>query len=83
MMTTDDSMTFVVPVDLHLTEPGLDNDKVASWMVDEVNDLIRPDFVQFIGDNVQDATGHPSARGRRRNREVIPGLFLKAYFPSG
>jgi 3',5'-cyclic-AMP phosphodiesterase len=56
MMTTDDSITFVVPGDLHLTEPGLDNDKVASWMVDEVNDLIRPDFVQFIGDNVQDAT---------------------------
>ena len=25
-------------------------------MVGEVNDLIRPDFVQFIGDNVQDAT---------------------------
>jgi 3',5'-cyclic-AMP phosphodiesterase len=56
MMTTDDSITFVVPGDLHLTESGLDNDKVASWMVDEVNDLIRPDFVQFIGDNVQDAT---------------------------
>ena len=36
--------------------PGLDNHRTALWMVDEVNDLIRPDFVQFIGDNVQDAS---------------------------
>ena len=49
-------MTFVVPGDLHLTEAGLDNHRVALRVVDEVNDLIRPDFVQFIGDNVQDAT---------------------------
>ncbi|MDR3635544.1 MAG: metallophosphoesterase [Isosphaeraceae bacterium] len=49
-------VTFVVPGDLHLTEPGLDNHRVALWMADEVNTLIRPDFVQFIGDNVQDAT---------------------------
>jgi Icc protein len=49
-------ITFVVPGDLHLTEPGLDNHQAALWMVDEVNRLIRPDFVQFIGDNVQDAT---------------------------
>jgi predicted phosphodiesterase len=49
-------VTFVVPGDLHLTEPGLDNYRVALWMIGEVNELIRPDFVQFIGDNVQDAT---------------------------
>jgi predicted phosphodiesterase len=49
-------ITFVVPGDLHLTEPGLNNHQVALWMVDEVNRLIQPDFVQFIGDNVQDAT---------------------------
>ncbi len=49
-------VVFVVPGDLHLTESGLENHRVAHWMVDEVNDLIRPDFVQFIGDNVQDAT---------------------------
>lgn len=56
-MTAQDSpITFVVPGDLHLTEPGLENHRVALWMVGEVNDLIRPDFVQFIGDNVQDAT---------------------------
>ena len=52
----DAPVTFVVPGDLHLTEAGLDNHRVASWMVDEVNALVRPDFVQFIGDNVQDAT---------------------------
>ena len=49
-------ITFVVPGDLHLTERGLDNHRAAVWMVDEVNRQIRPDFVQFIGDNVQDAT---------------------------
>ena len=51
-----DPVTFVVPGDLHLTEPGLANHQAAIRMVDEVNELIRPDFVQFIGDNVQDAT---------------------------
>ena len=56
MSIIDDPVTFVVPGDLHLTEPGLDNHRVALRMVDEVNELIRPDFVQFIGDNVQDAT---------------------------
>ena len=45
----------VIPGDLHLTDPGLENHRVAHWMVEEVNDMIRPDFVQFIGDNVQDA----------------------------
>jgi Icc protein len=49
-------VTFVVPGDLHLTEAGLDNHRAAIRVIDEVNDLIRPDFVQFIGDNVQDAT---------------------------
>jgi 3',5'-cyclic-AMP phosphodiesterase len=56
MSPQDPPVVFVVPGDLHLTEPGLDNHRVALWMVGEVNDLIRPDFVQFIGDNVQDAT---------------------------
>ncbi len=49
-------VVFVVPGDLHFTEPGMKNHRVAHWMVDEVNGLVRPDFVQFIGDNVQDAT---------------------------
>ncbi len=56
MSTIEDPVTFVVPGDLHLTVAGLDNHLVAVRMVEEVNELIRPDFVQFIGDNVQDAT---------------------------
>jgi hypothetical protein len=56
MRPQDSPVTFVVPGDLHLTEPGLENHRVALRMVGEVNELIRPDFVQFIGDNVQDAT---------------------------
>ena len=56
MSLIEDPVTFVVPGDLHLTEAGLDNHLVAIRTVDEVNNLIRPDFVQFIGDNVQDAT---------------------------
>jgi len=49
-------VTFVVPGDLHLTEAHLENHRVARWAVGEINDLIRPDFAVFIGDNVQDAT---------------------------
>lgn len=56
MSDPHEPIVFVVPGDLHLTEPGLDNHRVAEWVVGEANDLIRPDFVQFIGDNVQDAT---------------------------
>ncbi len=53
---SDEPVVVVVPGDLHLTEPGLDNHRVAHQVVDEINRLVRPDFVQFIGDNVQDAT---------------------------
>lgn len=49
-------VTVVIPGDLHLTDPDADNHRVALRVVDEVNGLIRPDFVQFIGDNVQDAS---------------------------
>lgn len=56
MSDLDASVVVVVPGDLHLTEPDIENARVARWVVDEVNGLIRPDFVQFIGDNVQDAT---------------------------
>ncbi len=54
-MTAHGPVVCVIPGDLHLTEAGLENHCVARWMVDQVNDLVRPDFVQFIGDNVQDA----------------------------
>ena len=56
MSRADTAVTVVIPGDLHLTESGLDNHTAAQLMVAEVNRLIRPDFVQFIGDNVQDAT---------------------------
>ncbi len=55
MPTSRDPIVCVVPGDLHLTEAGLENHRTALWMVNEVNRLVRPDFVQFIGDNVQDA----------------------------
>lgn len=60
----------VVPGDLHLTERGLDNHRAALRAVEEINTLIRPDFVQFIGDNVQDGT----AEQFRLFREVASGL---------
>jgi hypothetical protein len=61
----DQPIVCVIPGDLHLTEPGLDNHRTALWMVEEVNQLVHPDFVQFIGDNVQDAT--PSQYGLFRD----------------
>lgn len=52
---TSDPVVFVWPGDLHLEFEDRPNYKTALWMADEVNDLIRPDFVQFAGDNVQHA----------------------------
>lgn len=49
-------MTVVIPGDLHPTEPGLPNHAAAPRAVEDANELVRPDFVQFIGDNVQDGT---------------------------
>jgi Icc protein len=54
-MRPDHSVVFVIPGDLHLTEPDLANHRTAQWMVDEINSFVHPDFVQFIGDNVQNA----------------------------
>ncbi len=45
-----------VPGDLHFSEPELENVRVAQDVVNEINTLVRPEFVQFIGDNAQDAT---------------------------
>lgn len=56
MKEHQDPIIFIVPGDLHLTEPNLENHRVARWVVEQANGLVRPDFVQFIGDNVQDAT---------------------------
>jgi hypothetical protein len=49
-------VVIMIPGDLHLTQPGLSNHQTALWAVEEANSVLRPDFVQFIGDNVQDAT---------------------------
>lgn len=46
---------FVWPGDLHLESDDRPNYKTALWMADQVNELIKPDFVQFAGDNVQHA----------------------------
>jgi len=51
-------VTFVWPGDLHLESPDRPNYQTAMWMVDQVNELIQPDFVQFAGDNVQHAREH-------------------------
>ncbi len=56
MNDLDKPVVVVVPGDLHLTERGLENVRALRRVVDDVDDLIRPDFVQFIGDNVQDAS---------------------------
>ncbi len=52
---SEKSVVFVWPGDLHLETPDRPNYQTALWMTDEVNELIRPDFVQFAGDNVQHA----------------------------
>lgn len=56
MKSERQSVTIVVPGDLHLTDRAQVNFSDSVQLLKEVNDLIRPDFVQFIGDNVQDAT---------------------------
>jgi 3',5'-cyclic-AMP phosphodiesterase len=56
MTDLETPLIIVVPGDLHLTDPDVDNVRVARWVVEEANGLIRPDFVQFVGDNVQDAS---------------------------
>lgn len=46
---------FVVPGDLHLTDTNQENYRVANQAIEEINRLIQPDFVQFVGDNAQEA----------------------------
>src|SRR5262245_329111 len=53
MSENRDPVVFVWPGDLHLETADRENYKVAEWMVGQVNSLVRPDFVQFAGDNVQ------------------------------
>lgn len=77
MNSSEPAVVFVVPGDLHLTEPERDNHRAALWMVDEVNRIIRPDFVQFIGDNVQEATtGQFQLFDEIRRRLTVPHHVL-------
>ncbi len=55
MNLTDGPVTVLVPGDLHLTSRERDNYATVLCVINEANELIQPDFVQFIGDNVQDA----------------------------
>ena len=56
MNMANGQVTVVVPGDLHLTSRDKANYEAAVNVVKDINNVIRPDFVQFIGDNVQDAT---------------------------
>ncbi len=77
MIGTDSPVVVMVPGDLHLTEPGLENVRVVSWVIEQANRLIRPDFVQFIGDNVQDATeGQFRLFDEVRGRLEVPHFAL-------
>lgn len=77
MSVTDRPVVVVVPGDLHLTERGLPNHNAAHWAVGEVNHRVRPDFVQFIGDNVQDASADQFALFRElTDRLRVPWYAL-------
>jgi Icc protein len=54
-MNTAPPVVFAWVGDLHLEEPGRPNHQAAHQVVDEIGSLLRPDFVQFAGDNVQHA----------------------------
>ena len=56
MARLDRGVTVLIPGDLHLTRSGRPNHRAALWAVAQANEFIKPDFVQFIGDNVQDGT---------------------------
>jgi predicted phosphodiesterase len=49
-------VVFAWPGDLHLETADRENYRVAEWAVEQINTLVRPDFVQFAGDNAQHAT---------------------------
>jgi len=74
MSNTAAAVTFVWPGDLHLETPDRENYRVAQWMVDDVNNRVRPDFVQFAGDNAQKAT--------TSQFEMFTGLRKKLTAPS-
>lgn len=56
MTPSTEPVVFVWPGDLHLTKPEAENHKAAIHLIDEVEQVVKPDFVQFAGDNAQHAT---------------------------
>lgn len=77
MRPTVQSIVFVWPGDLHLTQPDLENHRIAHWVIDQVNDVVRPDFVQFAGDNAQEATEEQFALVRDLSGRLhVPHYFL-------
>lgn len=56
MSSAQAPVVFVWPGDLHFTRPDAENHRAALHVAEEINSLIKPDFVQFAGDNAQDAT---------------------------
>lgn len=55
MTSLSRATVFVWPGDLHFTHPDAENHRAAHRLVDEIESLIKPDFVQFAGDNAQHA----------------------------
>lgn len=74
MSVQQSAVTFVWPGDLHLETPDRENYRVAQWMVEDVNKRVRPDFVQFPGDNAQKAT--------KEQFELFTGLQKSLTSPS-
>jgi hypothetical protein len=67
----DKPVVVVLPGDLHLTEPRLENVQAAHRVVDDVNILIRPNFVQFIGDNDPVASHDDGGESLRHVRRPV------------
>jgi hypothetical protein len=56
-MSEDYAPVVVVwPGDLHLETSDRENYRCAEAVIEQINTLVKPDFVQFAGDNVQHAT---------------------------
>jgi calcineurin-like phosphoesterase family protein len=49
-------VVFVWPGDLHFTRPDAENHRAALHLAEDINAVIKPNFVQFAGDNAQNAT---------------------------